>query len=67
MRGIGYALIVVGVIGAVLVFTYPTVLNWSGLIGAIASILAGAGFASIRDDDGCCKKNNTSCSCNYNR
>lgn len=64
MRGIGYALIVVGVIGAVLIFIYPGVLNWSGLIGAIASILAGAGFASIRDDDGCCKRNNSCSSCN---
>jgi len=43
MRGLGFAMILIGVIGAVLIFLYP-MLGWSGLIGALAAILAGVGF-----------------------
>ena len=44
MRGLGFALILTGVIGAVLTFLYPAAFGWGGLIGALAAILAGVGF-----------------------
>ena len=47
MRGLGFALIIIGIIGAVLIFLYPGLLGWGGLIGAIVAVLAGVGFASL--------------------
>lgn len=44
MRGLGFAMILLGVIGAVLTFLYPGAFGWGGLIGALAAILAGVGF-----------------------
>jgi len=61
MRGLGYALIVIGIISAVLIFLYSAVLGWSGLIGSVTAVLTGVGFISC-NPCGVCQQNN--CGCN---
>lgn len=65
MRGLGYALIVVGIISAVLIFLYAEILGWSGLVGSVVAVLTGVGFLSY-NTCGCanCRQNNYSCTCN---
>ena len=48
MRGLGIALIVIGLLGSVLIFLYPC-LGWSGLVGAVAAMLTGFGFLTSKE------------------
>lgn len=48
MRGLGIALIIIGLLGSVLIFLYPC-LGWSGLVGALGAILAGIGFLTSKE------------------
>ena len=50
MRGLGISMILLGILGAVLIFLYPT-LGWSGLVGCVAAVLAGVGFAAMPCDE----------------
>jgi len=47
MRGLGFASNIIVIIGAILIFMYPGLLGWGGMIGAIVGVLAGVGFASL--------------------
>ena len=65
MRGLGYALIIVGILSAVLIFLYPGLLGWSGLVGSVVAVLTGVGFLSYTGC-GCtaCRSVNYTCNCN---
>lgn len=62
MRGLGYALILFGIISAVIILLYGAVIGWSGLTGSIVAVMTGVGFLSIAGE-GC----NRPANCNYNR
>ena len=65
MRGLGYALIIVGILSAVLIFLYPNLLGWSGLVGSVVAVLTGVGFLSCT---GCtCNACRSTYACNCNR
>ncbi len=58
MRGLGYALILFGIISAVIILLYGTVIGWSGLTGSIVAVMAGVGFLNLsgeyyRENNGC--------------
>lgn len=61
MRGLGYALIIFGVITAVLIFLYAPYVGWSGLTGSITAILAGIGFTALAGTE--CRDHHH-CECN---
>lgn len=61
MRGLGYALILFGIISAVIILLYGAIIGWSGLTGSIVAVMTGVGFLNLAGD--CCKENN-SCGCN---
>ena len=44
MRGLGIAMMLLGVLGIIVIFLYPATLGWGGLFGCVASILSGVGF-----------------------
>lgn len=44
MRGLGISLMLLGVLGILVIFLFPAVLNYSGLFGCVAAILTGVGF-----------------------
>lgn len=64
MRTLGYALILFGIISAVIILIYGFILGWSGLTGSIAAVLAGIGFLNVVDCYGCCKETTCGCGCN---
>lgn len=47
IRGIGYALILIGVIALVLTFLYPPTFLWVGLVIAFVALLTGIGFLGL--------------------
>ena len=61
MRGLGYALILFGIISAVIILLYGAVIGWSGLTGSIVAVMTGVGFLT-QCGDGC--KENNNCNCN---
>lgn len=61
MRGLGYALILFGIISAVIILLYGTVIGWSGLTGSIVAVMTGVGFLTLAGD---CYKDNNNCGCN---
>ena len=60
MRTLGYALILFGIISAVIILIYAQTLGWSGLTGSIVAVMAGIGFLNLAGD-GCCREHNTIC------
>lgn len=64
MRTLGYALILFGIISAVIILIYGNLIGWSGLTGSIAAVLAGIGFLTVVDCYGCCKESAYGCGCN---
>ena len=64
MRGLGYALILFGIISAVIILLYGIFIGWSGLTGSIVAVMTGVGFLSLSGE--CCAKEN-SCNCGCNR
>lgn len=65
MRTLGYALILFGIISAVIILIYGAILGWSGLTGSITAVLAGIGFLNLADCYGCAKEtSNYGCGCN---
>lgn len=61
MRGLGYALILFGIISAVIILLYGTIIGWSGLTGSIVAVMTGVGFLSQAGDY---FKENSGCGCN---
>ena len=61
MRGLGYALILFGIITAVLILLYGSIIGWSGLVGSIVAVMAGVGFLYLAGD--CCGKDHCQSSC----
>ncbi|MBE5802961.1 MAG: hypothetical protein E7316_00435 [Clostridiales bacterium] len=61
MRTLGYALILFGIISAVIILVYSAVLGWSGLTGSVVAVIAGVGFLNLAAD--CCVKESNNC-CN---
>jgi len=57
MRTLGYALILFGIISAVIILIYSAVLGWSGLTGSIVAVMAGIGFLNLAGGEGCCRDN----------
>lgn len=47
MRGLGYALIIIGVIAFVLTFLYPPTFLWVGLVNSFVALLTGIGFLGL--------------------
>lgn len=47
MRGLGFALILFGIITAVLILLYGGTVGWSGLVGSVAAVMTGVGFLSL--------------------
>lgn len=66
MRTLGYALILFGIISAVIILIYADILGWSGLAGSIVGIIAGIGFLN-NCGEGCGCRENTGCGCNNYR
>lgn len=50
MRTLGYALILFGIISAVIILIYPDILGWSGLTGSIVAVMSGIGFLNYAGD-----------------
>ena len=61
MRGLGYALILFGIITAVLILLYGSYIGWSGLVGSCVAVMAGVGFLYLAGD--CCGKDHCQSSC----
>lgn len=61
MRGLGYALILFGIISAVIILLYGAFIGWSGLTGSIVAVMTGVGFLNLTGE--CYHENNT-CGCN---
>lgn len=61
MRGLGYALILFGIISAVIILLYGPTIGWSGLTGSIVAVMTGVGFLTQCGDN--CRENNA-CGCN---
>lgn len=66
MRGLGYALIIFGIISAVIILLYNAPLGWSGLTGSIVAIMTGMGFLAQNGTLGW-KENDNNCGCGCNR
>ncbi len=47
IRGLGYALIIIGVIAFVLTFLYPPTFLWVGLVSSFVALLTGIGFVGL--------------------
>ena len=62
MRGLGYALILFGIISAVIILLYGAIIGWSGLTGSIVAVMTGVGFLNLAGDCGWKESNN--CGCN---
>lgn len=63
MRTLGYALILFGIISAVIILIYSGVIGWSGLTGSVVAVMAGIGFLNLAGDF-CCKESINNCGCN---
>ena len=61
MRGLGYALILFGIISAVIILLYGAIIGWSGLTGSIVGVMTGVGFLN---QSGEYYRENNSCGCN---
>lgn len=61
MRGLGYALILFGIISAVIILLYGPTIGWSGLTGSIVAVMTGVGFLTF---DNCNVKESNGCGCN---
>lgn len=63
MRTLGYALILFGIISAVIILIYNPALGWSGLTGSIVAVMTGIGFLNLAGEYGCTKEKDN-CGCN---
>lgn len=66
MRTLGYALILFGIISAVIILIYNAAIGWSGLTGSIVAIMTGIGFLNLAGEYGCPNEKNK-CGCNCDR
>lgn len=62
MRGLGFALIIFGILSAVIILLYGAVIGWSGLTGSIVAVMAGVGFLYLAGDG--CRQEHYTCGCN---
>lgn len=56
MRGLGFALILFGILSAVIILLYGPIIGWSGLVGSVAAVMCGVGFLFIEGDS--CRNRN---------
>jgi hypothetical protein len=61
MRTLGYALILFGIISAVIILIYSATIGWSGLTGSVVAIMTGIGFLNIAGECDCSFKRDNCC------